>query len=116
VHLTADIVSPFDNGAVIYSTGTIDSDQTEPEGANTTETLVQSGPDFTVATHNHRDVGKATAAPGGIFTFTIYYRNTGNVDITGVVITDVVDTDLTNVKPLNGGTYDGHAHHNLGYR
>jgi len=42
VHFTTDIVSPLDDGTIIENTGTIDSDQTDPEDTNTTETTVGS--------------------------------------------------------------------------
>jgi uncharacterized repeat protein (TIGR01451 family) len=53
-----------------------------------------------------KEVSATVAAPGDTLTFTISYGNTANVDVTGVVITDVVDTDLTNISPLKGGSYD----------
>ncbi|MBE0430248.1 MAG: hypothetical protein IBX67_00315, partial [Dehalococcoidia bacterium] len=45
VSFTADIVSPLDDGTVIYNTATIDSDQTDPVDTNTSETEVESAPE-----------------------------------------------------------------------
>ena len=106
VHFTAVIVSPLNNGTIIYNTGTIDSNQTAPENTNTTQTTVTSAPDFNVDTYNYKAVNATTAKPGDTLSFTIYYKNTGNMDATGVVITDVVDANLTNVIPQDGGSYN----------
>jgi uncharacterized repeat protein (TIGR01451 family)/uncharacterized repeat protein (TIGR02543 family) len=63
-------------------------------------------PDFSVKTYNYEEVSKMFAVVGDVLTFTIHYRNTGNMDATGVVITDVVDTNLRDVTPQDGGSYD----------
>ena len=62
--------------------------------------------DFSVETENYKEVDETTAEPGDTLTFTIYYKNTGNMDATDVVITDVVDDNLTNVIAQDGGIYD----------
>ena len=53
-----------------------------------------------------KEVSATIAEPGDTLTFTIFYKNTGNMDATGVVITDVVDTNLENINPQDGGIYD----------
>jgi len=63
-------------------------------------------PDFSVETDNYKEVSKMFAVVGDVLTFTIHYGNTGNMDATGVVITDVVDTNLGDVTPQDGGSYD----------
>jgi uncharacterized repeat protein (TIGR01451 family)/uncharacterized repeat protein (TIGR02543 family) len=63
-------------------------------------------PDFSVNTDNYKEVSKMFAVVGDVLTFTIHYGNTGNMDATGVVITDVVDTNLRDVAPQDGGSYD----------
>jgi len=63
-------------------------------------------PDFSVNTDNYKEVSKMFAVVGDVLTFTIHYGNTGNMDATGVVITDVVDTNLRDVTPQDGGSYD----------
>ena len=70
-------------------------------------------PDFSVDTDNYKrvsdddetDVETNTASPGETLTFTIHYHNTGNMDATGVVITDVIDSNLENITPQDGGVY-----------
>jgi uncharacterized repeat protein (TIGR01451 family)/uncharacterized repeat protein (TIGR02543 family) len=63
-------------------------------------------PDFSVDADNYKEASKMFAAVGDVLTFTIHYRNTGSVAATGVVITDVVDTNLRDVTPQDGGSYD----------
>jgi uncharacterized repeat protein (TIGR01451 family)/uncharacterized repeat protein (TIGR02543 family) len=63
-------------------------------------------PDFSVNTDNYKEVSTVFAVVGDVLTFTIHYGNTGNMDATGVVITDVVDTNLSDVTPQDGGSYD----------
>jgi uncharacterized repeat protein (TIGR01451 family)/uncharacterized repeat protein (TIGR02543 family) len=63
-------------------------------------------PDFSVHTYNYKEVSKTFAVVGDVLTFTIHYRNTGNMGATGVVITDVVDANLGDVTPQDGGSYN----------
>ena len=70
-------------------------------------TVKKCAPDFTVDTYNYKAVNATTAEPGDTLSFTIYYKNTGNMDATNVTITDVVDANLEYVIPQDGGTYDG---------
>jgi len=44
---------------------------------------------------------------GQTIVYTIHYQNEGTGDLTNVVITDVVDPNLTNITPLDGGTLSG---------
>ena len=63
-------------------------------------------PDFSANTYNYKEVDKVFATVGDVLTFTIHYGNRGNMGATGVVITDVVDTNLRDVTPQDGGSYD----------
>lgn len=45
--------------------------------------------------------------PGQTITFTITATNVGQTTFNDVVITDVPDHNLSNIMPLDGGTYDG---------
>ena len=69
-------------------------------------TVKRCAPDFTADIYNYKAVNMTVAQPGDTLSFTIYYQNTGNMDATGVVITDVVDANLENVTPQDGGTYN----------
>jgi len=101
VSFTAIIKTPLADGTHIKNNATIDSDQTEPYTTNDTDTIITSAPDLS---QTHKEVNKTVAHPGDGLTFTIYYSNTGNMDATNVVITDVIDSNLESINPI-GGTY-----------
>ncbi|MEJ9222075.1 hypothetical protein P4H46_28205 [Paenibacillus glucanolyticus] len=71
------------SGTVIVNTAVVTSDQTNPEEGTSTVTVVPS-PGLTVT----KAIAPAQAAPGVDVTATITVTNTGNVDLTNVVITD----------------------------
>jgi len=51
-------------------------------------------------------VSGSTVLAGDEITFTIKYSNPGWTALTDVLITDVVDLNLINIAPLDGGVYD----------
>ncbi|MBI4320340.1 MAG: DUF11 domain-containing protein [Chloroflexi bacterium] len=53
---------------------------------------VSSAPDFTTST---KSVSATTATPGDTITYTIRLTNTGNVDATAALVTDIVPGNLT---------------------
>jgi uncharacterized repeat protein (TIGR01451 family) len=107
---TARITRPFNGGPVITNIATVDSDQTAPVSAVETRT-VTAAPVLTI----YKD---AAPPPGATVYFTDYsgdsihyilaFSNTGDMDATGVRITDVVNTNFfSNVVPAGGGVYGG---------
>ncbi len=105
---TSTLQNPTRSGANAAMAGTYALVVTdEYDCSDSDDVLVMvGGPDFTVDTQNYKVVNMTIAQPGDTLSFTIYYWNTGNMDATGVVITDVVDVNLENVTPQDGGIYD----------
>src|SRR5207245_880528 len=52
-------------------------------------------------------VDKATAQMGGVLTYTLTYRNTGNITLHQVVIGDAVPVNTAFTSASNGGTLSG---------
>ena len=71
-------------GANLVNTAFADTDQTGPKDDDATTTVAQN-PDLTIA----KDADKASVSQAGqIIHYTIMVTNTGNVDLTGVTISD----------------------------
>jgi uncharacterized repeat protein (TIGR01451 family) len=58
-----------------------------------------------ILTLNKQSDSKTTTA-GASLTYTLTYRNTGNVTATGVVLTDLLPPDTTFVAASNSGVFD----------
>ncbi len=71
-------------------------------------------PDFSTAKKSV--VPEGEVLPGTVLTFTIKYQNTGNGTATNVLISDVIDINLCDIKNIsNGGVYaNGEITWNLG--
>ncbi|MEW6455692.1 MAG: DUF11 domain-containing protein [Acidobacteriota bacterium] len=68
--------------------------------------MVERRPNFSNVKYNYQEVDRITVRPGQPLTFTIDYKNTGG-NGTGVTIINVVDSNLENIQPQNGGTLSG---------
>ncbi len=83
----------------LLNTAVVDTDQTEPQQDDATTTIDQS-PGLTIA----KDADKeAVTAAGQVINYAITVDNTGNIDLTGVVLTDEFADEVT----LTGGDSDG---------
>ncbi|MGI6417784.1 MAG: beta strand repeat-containing protein [Thermoguttaceae bacterium] len=85
-------------GTALLNTAVVDTDQTEPQQDDATTTIDQS-PGLTIA----KDADKeAVTAAGQVINYAITVDNTGNIDLTGVVLTDEFADEVT----LTGGDSD----------
>ena len=86
ITLTLSVAKPQDNGTVLTNTVTIAADGILPNTGVATNTIT-STPILDIEKIVSQDPVKA----GGTFTYTIRYTNTGNMNATGVMITDTYD-------------------------
>ncbi|MCR8842108.1 hypothetical protein NQ117_00270 [Paenibacillus sp. SC116] len=86
-------------GSTIINTAVVTSDQTNPEESTTTVTVI-SAPGLTIS----KSLDTAQASPGQTVTATVTVRNTGNVDLTNVSVTDPTLGFSTIVPLLPAGT------------
>lgn len=108
ITVTVSVASPLDNGTTLTNVAQVVSDETPIPISDTEYTLVESDPDLS-ATKAANPTSGSSVAPGQTITYTINYANTGNMNATGVTISDVIDANLTNVTPLDGGTLTGNT-------
>src|SRR5206468_2226591 len=101
VQLVVQVASPLANGTVITNgTYDIDSAQTAPVGGAAIATTVSSAPVLNVSKTDAPDPVNA----GSNITYTLSYSNTGNMNTTGVVITDTIPANTSFVSATGGGT------------
>ena len=81
---------------ILANTAQIDSDQTNPITGITYIRIEQPLPSTTIEVI--KTANKTDALPGEQIVYTINYKNNGNVDQTGAVITDILDSDLNFVS------------------
>ena len=86
ITLTLRVDAPQDNGTILTNNVTMSSDQQVTASASATNT-VRSAPDLAITKSAAPDPAKA----GQDVIYTITFTNTGNMDATGVVITDTFD-------------------------
>jgi uncharacterized repeat protein (TIGR01451 family) len=117
VAFSAQVVLPLDNGTTIANQATVDSAEVPPPepsddpttAANNDPTVVTvvSAPDLGGTTKTVTDLNGAPFRPGDVVEYAITVPNSGTANASGVVVTDVVDANLTAIQPLDGGTLTG---------
>ncbi len=79
------------NTASISDDGTSGEDANSADNTATASNPLQANPDLVLSFGS----GAASAAPGGIYAFTLNYSNVGNRDATGVVLTEQLPAGTT---------------------
>ena len=101
VQLVVRVNSPLANGTVITNTGwTIDSNESLPQTGPNATTTVTSAPVLTLSKTDAPD----PVAAGANITYTLSYGNAGNMNASGVAITDTIPANTTFVSATGGGT------------
>ncbi|HET8946369.1 MAG TPA: fibronectin type III domain-containing protein, partial [Candidatus Polarisedimenticolia bacterium] len=104
VQLVAHVTSPLANGTTISnSAASIDSAQTTPVTATAATTTVSSAPVLAISMTD----GPDPVAAGANLTYTINWSNTGNMNASGVVVTDTIPANTTFVSATASGTRSG---------
>src|SRR5262245_13691218 len=92
VQMVMQVASPLTNGTVITNgTYNIDSAQTAPVSGASITTTVSSAPVMTISKTDTPDPVNA----GSNITYTLSYSNAGNMNATGVVITDTIPANTS---------------------
>ncbi|MFQ6101256.1 MAG: hypothetical protein ACE5OS_08480 [Anaerolineae bacterium] len=87
--LTVTVAAPLTNGTVLTNIAIIDSEQTTPASDDVTTTV--DAPTLELTKRDYSDP-VPTGAP---LTYTLAYTNTGDATAANVVITDVLDSNVT---------------------
>jgi uncharacterized repeat protein (TIGR01451 family) len=104
VQLVAKVNSPLADGTVITNGGaSIDSAQTNAVTAAAAATTVSSAPALTIGMTESPDPVTA----GANITYTLSWSNTGNMNASGVTVTDTLPANTTFVSATAGGTRSG---------
>ena len=116
VHFRATLLFPLAGGTIVCNQGSVTSTDTSgtlltdnpatPAAGDPTCVTVQSEPELSASTKAVQDLNGGQVVPGDTLRYTITVDNTGTANATGVVVTDVVVTNLTSVTPLDGGVYN----------
>ena len=96
--LTVQVTDTALAGETITNTVEAAAADVGPVG-DTDETTVEAVPGLAVTKTDDED----TVAPGGTLTYTIVVTNTGNQDLTDVVVTDTVPLSTSVTSPLGSG-------------
>ncbi len=88
----------------IVNFASVASDQTPPVNTNIVTVPLSAGPFFLTGTKNSLDVNGGTLSPGDLIEYRITATNTGNMNATGVVVTDTIPAGTTYVPGSISGT------------
>ncbi len=91
IALVVTVTSPLTNGTVLTNEARISAAEPSAGSTGPVTTTVQSAPYMVLEKRASDD----PVSPGDTLTYTLVATNTGNVNATGVVITDVIPTNTT---------------------
>lgn len=91
IALVVTVTSPLTNGTVLTNEARISAAEPSAGSTGPVTTTVQSAPCMVLEKRASDD----PVSPGDTLTYTLVATNTGNVNATGVVITDVIPTNTT---------------------
>ena len=80
-------------------------DPSTPAASDPTKVTVKAAPELSTATKTVVDANGGEVAPGDTLDYTVTVPNTGDMLARGTTITDVVDPNLVDVVPADGGTF-----------
>lgn len=106
LQVVATLAAALPNGTPVCEDATIDSAQSAPFTTAEACFTVESRPDFAASEKTVIDVNGGTVNPGDVLSWQIAVLNEGTQAGTNVVVTDVVDANLTAVTPLDGGSWN----------
>ncbi len=116
VRFTARVVAPLANQTVLCNQGQVSTtdlphtvntdDPSTPAASDATCVTVMSAPDLGGSTKVVTDVNGGQIEPGDVLRYTITVDNVGTENAINVIVTDVIDSNLTTVTPLDGGVFN----------
>ena len=104
----ATLVTPLNHGTVIANAAVIASNELTPFTTPQASFSVTSQPLLVVEKVRYPDNMDKTVGPGDPVEFRIRVRNVGNMTARSVVVSDPVDSNLTDVAVI-GGSYGGNV-------
>jgi uncharacterized repeat protein (TIGR01451 family) len=112
----ANVRFPLVNGTIVCNQASASSgdlagnvltdDPSTPAIDDRTCVTVVSRPDLSTSTKTVRDINGGDVRPGDRLEYTITVANSGTQDARNIVVSDIVDANLANVTPLDGGSYN----------
>ncbi|MCC7142305.1 MAG: DUF11 domain-containing protein, partial [Candidatus Eisenbacteria bacterium] len=101
----ATLDTPIDHGTAITNRAGVASDQTGSVLTSTSSLSITSAPSFSTDSKGWEDINGGLLQAGDIIEYTLTIPNTGDMNATGVVVTDVFPAHLTyaaGTTTLNG--------------
>lgn len=102
ITLTLAVLSPQNPGTVLTNVVSITSSEVLTPALFTETNLISSTPQL----HIRKTADPSPVAVGSTLTYTLIFSNSGNADAAGVVMTDVLDSNVSFVDATGGGVHN----------